>query len=221
MATTRERREAKAAKLEGWAEAREAKAAAGFRVGEQYRGDTAFWTQPGRIIERERVWQAHDRAGRDQAKADAMSSRSAGIRDQLDRAIYSDDADAIERLEERIAELEKQRDAMKAANASFRKAHRVELATMTAYRRDQAMPHQSYELTNLGAEIRRNAKRLEQLRQQRATNAPMKVMQARRPGACEACGKAIEVGDWIGKWSDGWLDAVLTADGWAPGCGGE
>jgi hypothetical protein len=186
MTTTRERREAKAARLEGWAEKRAAKADAGFRFGEQYRGDTAFWTQPGRIIERERVWAAHERAGKDQAKADAMSSRSAGIREQLDRSIYSDDVDAIERLEERIAELVKQRDTMKAANASYRKAHRVELATMTAYRRDQAMPHQSYELTNIGAEIRRNAKRLADLRRQRETNAPIKVLQARRPAARNA-----------------------------------
>ena len=221
MTTTRERKEARAAMLEGWADKREEKAAAGFRYGEQYRGDTAFWTQPGRIIERERVWAAHERAGRDQAKADSMSSRSAGIRDQLDRSIYSDDVDAIERLEERIAELSKRRDAMKAANTAYRKAHRAALATMTPYRRDQAMPHQGFELTNLSADIRRNAKRLEELRRQRETNAPQRVIRARRQGACEACNRAIEVGDWIGKWSDGWLCAVQTAEGWVPGCGGE
>jgi hypothetical protein len=186
MTTTRERREAKAARLEGWAEKRAAKADAGFRFGEQYRGDTAFWTQPGRIIERERVWQAHIRAGEDQSKAAGMTSRAAGITSQLNRSIYSDDTDALERLEERIAELVKQRDQMKAANASFRKAHRVELATMTAYRRDQAMPHQSYQVTNLSAEIRRNAKRLADLRRQRETNAPIKVLQARRPAARNA-----------------------------------
>lgn len=221
MTTTRERKEARAARLQGWAEKREAKAEAGFRVGEQYRGDHAFWTQPGRIPERERVWAAHERAGKDRAKADAMSSRAAGILDQASRAIYSDDVDAIERLEERVAELTRRRDAMKAANTAYRKQHRAALATMTPYRRDQAMPHQGFELTNLSADIRRNAKRLEELRRQRETNAPSKVIRARRPGACEACGTTIEVGDWIGKWSDAWLCAVQTAEGWGPGCGGE
>ena len=221
MTTTRERKEAKAARLEGWAEKREQKAEAGFRVGEQYAGDHAFWTQPGRIPERERVWQAHIRAGQDQAKAADMNERADGIRAQLYRSIYSDDVDAIERLEERIAVLTQRRDEMKAANLAFRKTHRAELATMTAYRRDQAMPHQGFELTNLSADIRRNVKRLEQLKRQRGTNAPIKVMQARRQGECEACGKAIGVGDWIAKWSDGWMDAVEEDGRWVPGCGGE
>lgn len=219
MPTTRERKEARAARLEGWADKRQASAAATFKRTEVYRGDHAFNTQPGHIPERARVIRAEERAFQDMQTARRLDTRAAGIRDQLDRSIYSDDVDAIERLEERIAALTKQRDEMKAANVAYRKQHRAALATMTPYRRDQAMPHQGFELTNLSADIRRNAKRLEDLRRQRATNAPIKVLRARRPGACEACGKAIEIGDWIGKWSDGWRDAVDTAEGWAPGCG--
>lgn len=221
MATTRERKEARAARLQGWAEKREEKAAATFKRTEVYRGDHAFNTQPGHIPERARVIRAEERAFEDLQKARAMSSRAAGILDQAARAIYSDDVDAIERLEERVAELTKRRDAMKAANTAFRKQHRAMLATMTPYRRDQSMPHQGFELTNLSADIRRNAKRLEELRRQRETNAPQRVIRARREGSCEACGAAIEIGQWIGKWSDGWLCAVQTVEGWIPGCGGE
>lgn len=221
MTTTRERKEARAARLEEWSAKRAASAAATFKRTEVYRGDHAFNTQPGHIPERARVIRAEERAFQDMQTARRLDTRAAGIRDQADRAIYSDDVDAIERLEERVAELTRRRDAMKAANTAYRKAHRAALATMTPYRRDQAMPHQGFELTNLSADIRRNAKRLEDLRRQRETNAPQRVIRARRQGACEACNRAIEVGDWIGKWSDGWLCAVQTAEGWVPGCGGE
>ena len=43
-------------------------------------------------------------------------SKAAGIRDQLDRSVYSDDPDAAERLRDRIARREAKRDRMKAIN---------------------------------------------------------------------------------------------------------
>jgi predicted RNase H-like nuclease (RuvC/YqgF family) len=162
--TYRERREAKAARLREWAEKRQEKAQRGYSVGEHLRGDTAFWTQPGRIPQRDAIHRAHQRAYQDDQKGREMAARAAGIEAQADRAIYSDDEDAIERLEERIAELEAQRERMKAENATFRKAHAAEIKPLTQWQRDQIMPHASFTLTNLGANIRRNRERLDKLR---------------------------------------------------------
>ena len=53
--TYRERRERRAERLRGWAEARQARAAATFAAHEVYRSDYAFNTQPGHIPERARV----------------------------------------------------------------------------------------------------------------------------------------------------------------------
>jgi len=202
---TRERRERKAERLRGWAEKREARANAQLTSQPDQRHDWAFITQPGPIPERERMNRADDRAFRSLQKADGMASRAAGIEAQLDRSIYSDDDDAIERLEERIATLEAKRDEIKAANAAFRKAHRAELAELSPYQRDQAMPHQGYSLTNLSADIRRNQKRLDALRAGAADPGRiMRVVQARRAGECERCGQPIEVGAYIGKSAEGW-----------------
>lgn len=48
--TYRERREAKAARLQGWAEKREDKARALIAQDAHYRGDHAFTTQPGKSV---------------------------------------------------------------------------------------------------------------------------------------------------------------------------
>lgn len=53
--TYRERREARAERLRGWAEKREKAAEATFKSHEIFRGDHAFNTQPGHIPERARV----------------------------------------------------------------------------------------------------------------------------------------------------------------------
>lgn len=162
--TYRDRRLAKAERLTEWAAKREDKAAELHARNEPFRGDHAFNTQPGHIPERARVIARTERAWEHQNKAREMSSRAAGILAAADRAIYSDDPDAIEALEARIGELEAKRDRMKTRNAAFRKEHRAELKTMTPYQRNQAMPFQSFELTNLSGNIKRNRDRLAQLR---------------------------------------------------------
>jgi len=168
MATTRERREARAERLKEWAEKREAKAEQLHARNEPFRGDIAFNTQPGRIIERERVNARSEKAWEHTQKAESMSQRAAGIESQLDRSIFSDDPDALERLTERIAQLEAKREAMKARNAEYRKAHRAELKGMTAYQRSQAVPHPGWEVSNLGADIRRNKERLVEVERRQA-----------------------------------------------------
>lgn len=203
---TRERKQARAERLRGWAETRQERAHAQLTSNPEMRHDWAFITQPGRIVARERMNRADDRAFQSLRKANDMERRAQGIEAQLDGSIYSDDVDAIERLEERIAELETQRDAMKSDNAAFRKAHRAELAALSPYARDQAMPHQGYELTNLGANIRRNRQRLDDLRAATSVTdpRPLRVILARRDGTCKRCGEPIEVGAYIGKYADGW-----------------
>jgi hypothetical protein len=171
MMTYRERREAKADRLRGWAEKREAKAAQSFERVEQIAGMIPMG-QP--IL---RGHHSQGRAEKDQTrihngihagveharKAEQMQSRAANIEAAADHAIYSDDPDAIERLRERITQLELEREQIKTANAAYRKAHKDGLKGLTPYQRDQVMPHRSYELTNLGGNITRNRKRLAQL----------------------------------------------------------
>jgi hypothetical protein len=124
--TRRERRERKAARLREWAEKRRQRAEAVFRQGEHYRGDVAFNTQPGHIPERARLIAREDRAYESLNKARSMEARAAGIEDQLDRSIYVDDEDALERLEERIVELEAERERKKAINRALRAAYKAD-----------------------------------------------------------------------------------------------
>ncbi|MHB8394623.1 MAG: DUF3560 domain-containing protein, partial [Candidatus Dormibacteria bacterium] len=119
--TYRERREAKADRLRRWAEKRETAAGAVLAAHEIYRGDVAFNTQPGRIPLRSRVIAQDARAFESLQKAASMTSRADGIESQLEGAIYSDDPDAIEQLRARIADLEAERDRIKAFNATCRK----------------------------------------------------------------------------------------------------
>lgn len=195
--TRRERLEARAERLEGWAAKREAEAAAVLKSHERYRGDHAFNFQPGHIPERARVIRQADRAFESLDKAAGMSSRAAGIEAQLATSIYSDDVDAVEQLEARIGELEAKRDRMKTENAAYRKAHAGELKTMSAYERDQAIPHASFTLTNLGANIRRNRERLEQIKRDRARieagdRGRGRPMTSRFASTCADCGEQIE-----------------------------
>lgn len=161
--TCRDRREAKAERLRGWAAQRETSAAAVFAANEPFTSDYAFNTQPGHFPLRSRVIASEDRAYESLSKARDMSARADSIEAQAAHAIYSDDPDAIEALQARIAKLATQRDQIKAENAAYRKEHSAELKALTAYGRDQALPHPSWELTNLTADIARNKKRVMQL----------------------------------------------------------
>lgn len=171
--TYRDRRLAKADRLREWADKREAQGAADWEHGRAMM-DLIPFGQPilaGHHSEgtdrryRGRAWSAMDRGTESRHKAEAMRSRAANIKAAADGAIYSDDPDAIGRLEERVGELEAQRETIKADNAAYRKAH-PELRALTAYQRSQAIPHPSYVLTNLTGNIKRYKDRLEVLRGQ-------------------------------------------------------
>lgn len=174
--TRRERLERKAERLRGWAATRDVAAAAVFKAGEVYRGDTAFNTQPGHIPERARLIAREDRAYASHQKAVGMSSRADGIEHALDRSIYSDDPDALESLAARIAELEAEREKMKAGNAAFKRGGidavreacgdkmTLDAAKMMSLCHWEKRPFPSYAVTNIGANIRRLQKRGEEIK---------------------------------------------------------
>ena len=161
--TYRDRREARAENYREWAGKREQNAAAVFKANEPFTSDYAFNTQPGSFPLRRRVIASEDRAFRSLDKAESMRSRADGIESQLAAAIYDDDPDAIDQLRARIGRLEAERDAAKAANAAYRREHRAELAAMTPYQRDQAVPYPGYHFQNLSGNLTRQRQRLARL----------------------------------------------------------
>lgn len=190
MTTYRERREARAERLREWAAKRDTKAAAGFERAHDLAGVIPFG-QPilaghhsqGRDERyRARIAGTMDRACEDAAKAQSMSSRADGIESQLERSIYSDDVDAVERLEERLAVLEAERDRIKAYNASCRKAAKsggmgdqslldekqradiLNLARVCAWQVGAGGAFPGYALSNLSGNIKRNRDRLAELK---------------------------------------------------------
>lgn len=183
MSTYRERREARAERLEGWAAGRDAKAEAAFTRAHDMASVIPFG-QPiltdhysaGRDRRyRDRIGRTMDASIEHAEKARSMASRAATIKDQLAGSIYSDDPDAIEALRARIAGLEAERDRIKAYNATCRKGAPDQSLLTDAERRDLATvlryaPHQSkggafpgYKLSNLNGNLNRNRKRLAEL----------------------------------------------------------
>lgn len=183
--TYRERREAKVERLQEWASKREAKAEASFDRAHQIGGAIPLG-QPilvGHHSERrhrrdvDRIHSAMTRGTEHQEKAESMSQKAKNIESALDRSIYSDDPDAIEQLEARIAELEAERVRIKAYNASCRKGERdlsilaeseksdlLTTARVASFQLGANGEFPSYKLSNLGGNINRNRKRLEALR---------------------------------------------------------
>jgi DNA repair exonuclease SbcCD ATPase subunit len=216
--TYRDRQLAKAERLRGWAEKREVTSAADLERARQMASIIPFGqpilvghhSERGDRAYRGRIERTYERAFESADKAERMAARADGIERAAEGAIYSDDEDAIERLEERIAELEAKRDRIKAENAAFNAEHKAELKTMTAYDRDRARPHAGYELTNLSGNIKRQRDRLAMLR----------VDKARATRAEEAEGGFTverQGGDWVSvtfpkKPERAVLDALRGAD---------
>lgn len=171
--TYRERRLRRAERLRDWATGRRDKSRAAFAAADRI-AQAIPMGQPilvGHHSEKHhrrdvaRIESGMSKGIEHERMADSMASRADEIERQADAAIYSDDADAVERLTDKIATLEATRETMKTRNADFRKANRDRLKAMTsAYDRDLAMPHQGYELQNLGGNISRLRKRLAYLR---------------------------------------------------------
>ena len=122
--TTRKKLERKAARREEWAESRREAASAAFSSARETASNIPLG-QPilvGHHSER-RMRGLYDGlarkmdAGCESAKiADLHASKAAGIQQQLDRCIFSDDENAAEAIQARIAELEAKQEVMKTAN---------------------------------------------------------------------------------------------------------
>ncbi len=204
--TYRQRREARAERLRAWAAAREERATAQLNSQPELRHDWAFITQPGRIPERDRMNRADARAFESLGKAERMAARADEIERQAARAIYSDDPDAPERLREKLAKLEAERDRWTAYNKACRKAgrataealamlddaQRADLASLARVaswqlRANGAAP--AYLTSNLGGNISRLRERLERLERPAAPS-----VRAYRPGrgdVCRGCGEPL------------------------------
>lgn len=114
-------------------------------------------------------------------KAQHHSDKAAGLEAQLDRSVFSDDPDAIERLEARIVELESRADHYAAINKAWRKSKGDVEALVasglvsrtladTIITTMRLCPYLSSPLdtTNLRADIRRNRIRIDQIKKDQA-----------------------------------------------------
>ncbi len=212
--TRRERMEARADRREGWADGRREKASAIHKQDAHYRSDHAFNTQPGHIPERARVNARSQRAFEHSNVAEHHDEKAVGIRRALRTSIFSDDTDARERMEEKIAGMEAQRDRIKAYNVSCRKGspdlslltERQQESMLGMIRANQisargngAMPR--YVLSNLGANITRFKQRLADLDKPKR----IRTIEARRDGDCDECSEPIEAGALISKVEGVWI----------------
>lgn len=192
--TYRERREARAERLRGWSEKRDAKASESFEKADRIAGAIPMG-QPilvGHHSEsRHRRDLARVHSGMDQGlehsrKADEHRSRADNIEGQLDRSIYSDDPDAVEALRARVAELEAERDRIKAFNATARKGvpdhslltkaeteEWLSISKVSPYSLGTGGSFPAYKLANLSSNIKRNRDRIAQVeaRQRRDRDA--------------------------------------------------
>lgn len=213
--TRRERLTAKVEKRQEWATKAEARSDAAFN-GVRRIADHIPMGQPILIGHHSEGRHRRDLARIDNGMRKAVeesklaahhTEKAAGLEAQLDKNIYSDDLDALEALEARIAELEAQRTRWKAENAAFRKGPAA-FATLMGVDAEREVvlrakimadyswcrqPHPAYSLQNLGANIARLKKRLEEVRiRQRNTVA------AEEKGGC-----VIAV-------RDGWAQVVFA-----------
>ena len=118
-------------------------------------------------------------------KAKHHIGKAAGLENQLERSIFSDDPDAIENLEAKVASLEAERERMKTINKLYRKADVAGLAAISIeYESLKAKlaeagsywgsaPYLPYSLQNLGGRILDAKRRIETVkaRNQRAAKA--------------------------------------------------
>ena len=193
--TTREKLERKAERRNEWAESRREAASAAFSSARETASNIPLG-QPilvGHHSER-RMRGLYDGiarkmdAGVESAKiAGLHASKAAGIQQQLDRCIFSDDPDAVEAIQARIAELEEKQEKMKAANKICRNKKTTEEEKAEALRelfhrisdesiRDMLHPEYSYEkpgfpayaLANNNANIARLKKRIVEVERRNA-----------------------------------------------------
>ena len=195
--TRRERLERKQTKREEWAEKAEGRAAAHFDAAQKL----AHQIPLGQPIlvghhsegharrDAERIGNKMDQGCTEMDKAQHHASKAAGLEHQLDHSVFSDDPDAVEALEARIAEREAECARVKKLNAAIRREQKAGLSdgwlqrigateeearailrnVEVNWRHEPVFP--SYHLTNLRARIRADRERLTQVQARQARQA--------------------------------------------------
>lgn len=183
--TRRERLEAKADKRREWAGSRSTKASAAFGRADLREETSGIpMGQPvlvGHHSEKHhrRALERADNAMRQSIEHSSMAKHHAqcadGIERQLDTSIFSDDPDALEALQAKLARLEAERAEIKAFNAKCRKGDAeciAKIATICRHTADDPRKgYPAYKLRNLGGEITRCKKRIEEVKVRQARDA--------------------------------------------------
>ncbi len=193
MTTRRERKEARLQKRLEWAEGRDQRSDAAFQRAHGIM-DMIPLGQPILVGHHSERHARRDQTRIDNAMRDGVDSGrmaehhrevATNIERQLDHSIFSDDEDAPERMRERIAELEAQRERMKAVNAEIKRGagwearlrdagapltehEKADLITVARFQEYDRFP--PYALSNLGANIRRLKGRLKIIEETAAGN---------------------------------------------------
>lgn len=207
-ATTRERRLARADRLEEWAAGNTQRSAEAYEAARRV-ADVIPMGQPILVGHHSERRHRRDIARIDSGmrqsfdtgrKAERQANSAAEIRAQAERAIYDDDPDAIERLEAKLAALEAAREAVKAKRAEIRKAGGAKLRAMSGWDREEVMRAAGapqYRVTNLGGQVTQTRERLERLRRERVQGPRDRMITARFTSVCETCGAALVKGTAI------------------------
>jgi len=176
--TRRERKERKLEKRLDWAESRDKKANQENRAGHEL-SDNIPMGQPVLIGHHSQKRHEKDlnrihshglKSYEHSKMADHHREKAENLKRQLNNTIFSDDKDAIEKLQLKLNKLERGRDRMKQVNKALKKNENINLAdsekkmlesNQKVWGDYKFMP---YELTNLGARIRSIKKRIEKLK---------------------------------------------------------
>ncbi len=189
--TRRERLEAKLERRRAWAEKAKARSDRRFNVARRI-ADGIPLGQPLLVghhseaharRDAERITANMSKGVEEGKLAQHHEAKAGGLADQLDRSVFSDDADAIEQIEARIADHEAKRDRMKRVNALYKKGDAAGLETLGLNLEELRArvatvglswvkaPYESYQLTNLGARIRSDRERVEQIKARHSRSA--------------------------------------------------
>lgn len=162
--TRRERLQRRAERRRAWAAGNRSRAAASFDRADMSEERTGIpLGQPvlvGHHSERrhrrtiDRAASAMRKGIEHESKAKHHEQVADTIDHQLDASIFSDDADAVERLESKLASLEARRASIKSLSARCRKGDAEAIAIVSAARGGTPRGFEPYVLTNLGGQIR-------------------------------------------------------------------
>lgn len=134
--TRRERLESKLEKRKEWAQSADRRAAASFNASWEY-----FSARPAgqpyhrsEIASRDRAFKQQEKSFAESDKAEHHRRKAEGLARQLEKNIYSDDPDAVERIREKIEKIRAEVEYIKAFNKQSRKEKWDAAAALAHYK---------------------------------------------------------------------------------------